>query len=974
MPLGSARAQALLAYLVLNSGRPQRREHLASLLWPDSTGAQARTNLRHVLHVVRGSVPGVEQQLQAGLQASTDTLCWNGSWADVTAFEMTLLRAEGAADGDGEGSAALLTEAVDLYTGDLLDGWSDEWVEPFREDYRRRVVAGLDRLVDLLARDGELDAAIAYGRRGIELDPLAENGYRSLIRLHDARGDRAAAVRVFHECAARLRDDLGIEPDAQTVAAYEALLTSDVGAAREPQDKLRVPPFVGRRTERRTLATLWRDCRAGRAHLVLLTGEPGVGKSRLADELRQWTVQHGAAGAAARSYLAEGGLPYAPVVAWLRELGVGRRGNRPDTGARAVLARLLPELTEGAEPGPPPEQGPDAMGSRLRLFEAAADALLAGGRPLVLVADDLDCADVETMQFVHYLVRAHADAPLLVLATARPGEADAGGPFGAVLGGLRALGRCTDLELARLDAESTLALAARLGHRLSEQDGARLYTETEGNPLFIVETFRAGWPDSGGDPRVLTPRVQAVLQTRLEALSPGARELAAVTATAGSSLAIETLAAIHPGGEDLLAADLDELWRRQVLRVAGGGRYDFTHDRLREVAYQGLSPVRRRRHHAVLARALQEGHGGEAGSVAAQIAHHLQMIGATAEAVDWYVRAAGSAQRVFADADAARLLLEAWELLRAPSDGGGSLARRAETELAVLTAIPGPLAAAQGYASPRLEFVLTRGLEVAQQLGVDPPASLVRARAMAALSHSDFETARRLGEQLVDGPDDAGLLTVEGHFVQGVSAAWLDDVTTARRHLEAALADYRPQNTRSHLELFGQDPRTLCLGRLAHLHLRSGEPGRAGMLQRESLDAAAALGHPFTLAGALLFAALLDLELADLPGLRERLEALHTVEPRIEGSPVRLFAAAMTGLLGVVDGQVSTGLARIDEALADPARRTAPGMPAMLARIQLDACLRAGEPARAQAAAELLLADRVRVWDHLARAVLARER
>jgi hypothetical protein len=111
-----------------------------------------------------------------------------------------------------------------------------------------------------------------------------------------------------------------------------------------------------------------------------------------------------------------------------------------------------------------------------------------------------------------------------------------------------------------------------------------------------------------------------------------------------------------------------------------------------------------------------------------------------------------------------------------------------------------------------------------------------------------------------------------------------------------------------------------------------------------------------------------------LPALRERLGALHAVEPRIEGSPVRLFAAAMTGLLEVVDGRVPTGLARIDEALADPARGTAPGMPAMLARIRLDACLRAGEAAGVQEAAELLLADRVRVWDDLARTVLAGKR
>ncbi len=931
--LTSARARSLLAYLALRQGAPQRRDRVAFLLWPDSTDQQARTNLRHVLHTLRAGVPDADHYLHATAQ----TLSLGDFSADVAVFDAALARDD------------RLGEAVDLYAGDLLEGCYDDWLTAERDEYRRRVTGALARLVPLLEERGELDAALRYAERARALDPVAEAPYRWLMRLHDAQGDRARAVRVYHECVATLEDELGVQPSPEAQALYEALLPPGDAAPREGG----VTVYVGRRAERRRLTELWR---AGATHLVVVTGEPGIGKTRLIEEFRHWAAQHGAVTASARSYTAEGALAYAPVVAWLRDLGVARWRGRLTAAQLAALAPLVPELS--IEPAPPDP------GSRLRLFDAVVRALHAGDRPVLLVADDLHAADSPTLQFLHYLLRADAPAPLLVAATARLAETDAGHPLHELLTGLQALGRCTELPLGRLDRAETAALTRRLGPGLDSADADRLHAETDGNPLFVVEALRAGW--DGGEPRVLTPRVQAVLEARLLALTSGARELIGVAAAAGSSVSVDVLTRVHPYGEEQVARDLDELWRRQLLLTSGGDTYDFSHDKLREVAYRMLSPARRRHHHGSLARALRDVHAGRLDAVAGQVAAHLHRAGADDEAVDWYLRAATAAQRLYADADAADLMHQAWDIVR--SEPGS------QRELHLLIALPGPLAAAEGYASPRLRTVLDRAFAIAGRLGVEPAAPLLRARAMAALSHGEFATALDCGAQLCAHGADDDVLAVEGHFVQGVAAAWRNETTVARTHLRAAVDRYRPENRPAHLLAYSQDPQVLCLARLAHVSFCAGDPEEARRLQRRALESARAVGHPFTLAAALLFAAVLDLDLPDLPALRAHVAELTDLGRRVEAPPIRLCTEAMTGYLEVLDGAPPDGLARIDAALADPARDANPGVPAMLLRIRLAAAQASRLPGEARATAERLLADDVRVWDGAARAVLDAER
>src|SRR3954452_12552298 len=200
--LESGRVESLLAYLLLHRDAPQPRQQLALLLWPDSSEAQARTNLRHVLHKLRRSLPDAERFIEI----TPRTLRWRPGAPlrlDVAMFEDALARAR---DDDVDA----LREAVDAYTGDLLEGSYDEWLLEDRERLRQCHLDALDRLAGRLAEAGETARAIVYAERLVRHDPLREPAYRLLMRLHDERGDRARALRVYHACAAALGRARGI--------------------------------------------------------------------------------------------------------------------------------------------------------------------------------------------------------------------------------------------------------------------------------------------------------------------------------------------------------------------------------------------------------------------------------------------------------------------------------------------------------------------------------------------------------------------------------------------------------------------------------------------------------------------------------------------------------------------------------------------------------------------------------------------
>ncbi|MEW6638507.1 MAG: AAA family ATPase, partial [Actinomycetota bacterium] len=673
-------------------------------------------NLRHVL-----------PEPDRFLDVTPRTLRWRTDAPfelDVAVFEEALSRAESG----GDGSVDALREAVGLYAGDLLEGSYDDWILEERESLRQRYLGALERLAAHLEGRGDYAGAIPYAERLLRHDPLREETYRLLMRLHDARGDRARALRVYYACVATLERELGIEPSAPTREIYEALLPQEREPAERHAGRASGPPLVGRTPEWARLTSLWRASESGRTQLVLVSGEPGIGKTRIVEELRSWCAHRGAVTAEARSYPAEGELAYGPLVAWLRSEGIQARLKRLDRAHLTELARVLPELLAEVPDLEPPQQLPERE-QRQRLFDALVRAVFVSGKPLFLVADDVQWCDKETLQFLHYLMRAAPKARLLVAATARREEVASRHPLNDLVAGLQALERYTEIELDRLAREETATLAQRfVGHPLEKPDADRLHGETEGNPLFVVEALRAGWKSGW-----MSPKVQAVISSRLAQLSGPARELVGVAATVGREFTSDVLARASGADEETLVGTLDELWRRGIVREQGADAYDFSHDKIREVAYLALSHTRRRHLHLRVAQTLETIHAHDLGPVSGQLAAHYERAGATEQAITWYVRAAEVALQLHANVEAIRLLDRALDLLRALPE----TSERDTRELAILGALLAPLGGVEGYSSRRLSGVQLHALELARALRVEPPPPLVRSLAIASLSRGD---------------------------------------------------------------------------------------------------------------------------------------------------------------------------------------------------------------------------------------------
>lgn len=641
--VNTPRLQSLLTYLVLHRHAPQSRQHLAFLLWPDLPEARARANLRRQLHQLQHTLPDADHYLIADAQ----TLRWRPASSfslDVGEFEQAASRTQSLVD---------LQRAIELYRGDLLPGCYDDWIVPERERLKQMLIETLGRLLQFAADKGDYPAAINYAQRLLQIDPLHEEIHRRLINLHMLNNDRAAALRAYHACASVLQRELGVEPGSATREVYERLLNLE-SATTAPLEA--TFPLIGREREWAQLQVAWRAAAAGHAQLAVLIGEAGIGKTRLADELFRRIGRQGINSASAHCYPAEGTLAYAPVVAWLRA--------RPVPNLEAVwlseLARLLPELSLQHPDLPTPGPLTEAW-QRQRLHEALTRAVLGNGEPLLLWIEDLQWCDRDTLEWLHYLLRFDRQARMLIVATLRPEEVLSDHPVTTLLAALQHDRKLIEIAVGPLDAIGTQQLAAHVaGSDLDATRLACLYHETEGNPLFIIETLRAN--SDCAEPAALPPTVQAVITTRLAQLSSQVRELMELAATIGREFTFEILRQANDTDEETLIRGLDELWQRRIIREIGASAYDFSHGKLREVAYAGLSSARRRLLHRRVAEALVMVHANDVERVSAEVAAHYQQAGRSEQAVSYYRRAAIAAQRVYANEAALTYLSRAFAL------------------------------------------------------------------------------------------------------------------------------------------------------------------------------------------------------------------------------------------------------------------------------------------------------------------------
>jgi len=739
------KAEALLLYLAVEGGMHYRGQ-LAALLWPDSESSTARNALRNALALLRRLLADASAAGHSHLLLEPELLGLNPQAPlerDLDVVQRAWKASQGlAAAPSEEQRAALITmvqHALSLVRGPFLEGFwlreetgFDEWHEQQQQQWQVRVHLLLERLSAWQEEGFELEPAKATLTRWLSLDPLAEEASRRLMRVHLTQGDPTAAGRVYATLRARLAEELRVKPSAETVALAERIRATQarrVAAPAHPSPTVGsqlpgelVAPLVGRTAAFRQLVGRYQRAQQGQPQAVLLVGEAGIGKTRLASEFGAWAAARGAEVLRGHAFELGGRLPYQPLVEALRERLEAE--NAPEDLLEdlwlAELSRLLPELRLRYPDLPAPTQ--DELSGKLRLFEAVERLLsaLAQRAPVVLLLDDLHWIDGASLDLLRYLGHAWKGqgSRVLLLGTVRGEGLELNPELAAQL---LDLGR--DLPLTRLPLpplgqtetfELLEALAGEHHHdtaRPSTQEngpaperktalvalGDFLFAQTRGQPLYLLETLKllrerhwlvprltaegvfrlapaeelvAALARQESRRELLPPSVRALIQTRLARMSAPARQLmmaSAVLSPPASAKLLWQLAELRvPEGVEAL----EEAVKSGILREeeAGAGRpasYRFSHDLVRDVVYTELGAARRLVLHQ-RALALLEVEGARA----AELASHALMAGEAESAYRYSLQAGDEALTVFAveeaieDYEQARALLQAQRTLQ----------------------------------------------------------------------------------------------------------------------------------------------------------------------------------------------------------------------------------------------------------------------------------------------------------------------
>jgi DNA-binding SARP family transcriptional activator len=639
----STRPWAVFAYLALAPMGVTRTE-LATRFWPDVLDHSARASLRSALWALRRQLPD-RVAVEGERVALVDD---DGLWIDAREFERL---AEHAPE-----------QALELHRGPLLDGLDDEWVLAARERFRERAIDLMERLAQTRERHGDGRGALELTRRQAECDPLDEEVHRRLItRLSDG-GDRAGALRAYRALSQRMARELAVAPSGRTRELIEQLRRQDIPAlqTREPEPAPGLLALVGRERELRELEQVWGGVNRGRGATAVIRGEAGIGKTRLAGELRARVAAGGHLTACCGALDLGGSAPLSLWAELVRELLPALAPPPPQASWPQDVALLAVELpAHFAQAGAPTASvAPDLQ--RTRLFEAVVALLAwaASQRPVLLVLEDIHSADEPSLELAAYAARRAAGLPIMMAMTRRdlPTSAAADRLEHALRS--RGLLAC-ELDLQPLAAEPVATLA-REAAPLSEPDVARVVANAEGNALLAVETARA----LGRGHRDVAPSLRGTARAEITPLGGDVRALIEIAAVAARPVDADELEQLE--FQDATAAAAEAL--QTGLLLAREGRIGFRHALLRDAVREEIADPRRRALHKRWAQALLASERAGAIPLPAEVARQLRLAGADAEAVPQLARAAAKARSLAALDQAVAYLREALQIAPQRSD------------------------------------------------------------------------------------------------------------------------------------------------------------------------------------------------------------------------------------------------------------------------------------------------------------------
>lgn len=725
-------AATLLKLLLLSDQQRVRREAVMAVLSPRGTVEAARSAVATAIHALRH---GLEPSLPAGRPSRyvvqegdvLSLVLGPRDFVDVLAFERALAAADTAAD-----PLSALETAADLYAGDLLPEETSEWCVASREAFRLRRHGALLALQEALTRHGRHDAAVVTLHRLLTADPTQEEAAHRLMMMLARQGRRAEALRIYERVKQALRREVRAAPSVELESLARTLRVGETVSRRARQSVPAVPPeraaapssgprrgsgdLIGREAEMSRIRACLDAARAGKGQLVILTGEAGIGKTRLAEEVAEAGNLLGCIVVWGRSGEGEHDMPYASFSEALRALSrlrPVRALRRELLGAEAVLG-LVPELAALAGLTLPAPLG-NSGAERARLWAGVRSVLAAAGqsRPIILLLDDLHWADEATLGLLAFLARRSGDVRLLMVGTMRD-DVPANHPLRELMLEGHRQGGVTTIELRGLLPEQVSTLAGQvLGAPLSFERASALHTQCNGNPFFVTELAalladrrQEGMGDRTAPPTLdleeaLPSTVRQTLARRLDRLAMNTRVLLRAGAVVGVRFSAEFVALL--AGQDRVAAEdgLDEAVASGLLREEGTG-YALIHTLLRQALYEELLPGQRRRLHerAGLEMAARHEQGGDIS--AETIAYHLVRTSDRGRAAYWLERAGDHAAAVHAPALATQYYAQACAYLDdpvSPAIGPGGDARetmaRLRERLGDLRLLEGAYAAAQ---------------------------------------------------------------------------------------------------------------------------------------------------------------------------------------------------------------------------------------------------------------------------------------
>jgi DNA-binding SARP family transcriptional activator len=684
-------ARQLFKALLSRPGRRMTRDEVIELLWPESDLDAGASNLRSTVHAMRRALEPsrTHQPGELGIVFGDRDGIWLRPdlelWVDADEFERAVDQAANLAD-----PSPLLRQASSLYVGDYLpDDLYEDWASGRRQSLKLTWTSVQLELARLDVERDQPEAALGHLQRLLKADRCDERAAQELMQVLLQLRRRSEVLRVFQNLERALQEELGVAPSERSLELFRMASASDEplpGSGPStfqcsytfPEPK----QLVGRETElARLLAIVERARTTGQ--FVLISAPAGTGKSALAGAVVKRARRSGVLCLAGAAYDQGSGVPLAAFQEAFTDYVLAASVNPLEATVAAAASELIEAVrnlrTHPAYTGSPRA---DASEERSRLFSAMLGLLrrLADRGPVLVCLEDLQAADIATLQLLHFLVRQTRRLPAIFLCTVRTEALQPGDPLMQIVAGLEREHLVEKVELADLGQSDTERLVSLLvGGPVSGSLSTSIFASTDGNPLFVEQLIlslqedgRIGRQGGLGQQAVadfanVPVVVRELIEERLLKLSPRGRQTLAAAAVLGHIFDyLDLLTVMEPADESTLLEDLDEAIRAQLLQERSNA-YAFAHALVRDGVYLGLSRPRRMLLHGRIGEVLEKRAGATAREMAAQLAHHFVSAGLSApfqrKALDYSLRAGGQAAALASHREALRHFEAACEVI-----------------------------------------------------------------------------------------------------------------------------------------------------------------------------------------------------------------------------------------------------------------------------------------------------------------------